>query len=297
MSKRLCASMAAACVLWGATQASADALYSNQSANPAAPALNPQPVSKSGVAAPVGTFWSEVQNDAGVTTGSNTNAGSSGNRVRSTAGIGQFRLADDFTIPAGQSWQIDNVQLYGYQTGAGAVSPVNAANLQIWSGRPGDAGSTVIFGDTTTNRLASSVQSNMYRIFNSTTPAPGSVPGTTRRIWDNTVTVGTTLNAGTYWLDWQFDTVNTAGAWFMPTTTHEGSRTPPGPANARQLVTAGTPATLTWVDVIDAGNPSATVPDVPHEMPFVINGIIPEPMMMSAAGLLGLALLRRRRGA
>lgn len=294
MSKRLVASLAIASVTWAGADVFAQAIYSNQSADPNVPALNPRTLSKSGVAAPVGTFWSEVQNDAGVTTISNTSAGASGNRVRTTAGIGQFRLADDFTIPAGQSWQINSIQVYGYQTGAGTVvSPVNAANLRIWDGRPGDAGSNVIFGDTTTNRLASSVLSNMYRIFNSTTPAP-SAPGTTRRIWDNTLSVGTTLDAGTYWLDWQFDTVNTAGTWFMPNTTHEGMRGIPG-ANARQLVTTGTPATLLWQDSVDAGNPSTAQQIVPQDMPFIINGVIPEPMMLSVAGLAGLALLRRRR--
>jgi hypothetical protein len=290
MSKRLCASMAAACVICAAagTATAQVNLYSNQSADPNAPALNPQALTKSGVAAPAGNFWSEVQNDAGVTSASNTSAGASGNRVRSAAGIGQFRLADDFTVPTGQSWQIDAVKLYGYQTSfTGAGSPVNAANLQIWNGRPGDAGSSVIFGDTTTNRLASSTPTNLFRIFNTVAPPPGSAPGTTRRIFENTVNAGITLGPGTYWLDWQFDTVNTAGTWFMPNTTHEGMRGVPG-ANARQLVTAGTPAQLVWQDSIDAGNPS-TAADVNQDMPFILV-TIPEPATASAFALLGFQL-------
>ncbi|MEQ1644329.1 MAG: hypothetical protein ABL959_12860, partial [Pyrinomonadaceae bacterium] len=53
--------------------------------------LNPQALTKSGVAAPAGSFWSEVQNNTGDLTASNTSAGS-------TVTQGTFRLADNFTI-------------------------------------------------------------------------------------------------------------------------------------------------------------------------------------------------------
>ena len=122
----------------------------------------------------------------------------------------------------------------------------------------------VVFGDTTTNRLASSVDSTFFRIFNTAVPPPGTVQGTTRKIWKNTVTVGTTLPAGTYWLDWA-STVTGAAAHFQPSKTIAGARGAAGD-NARQLVTGA------WADVIDVGNP-ATAPDVPQDFPFDVDGI------------------------
>ena len=152
--------------------------------------LNPQPLTESGVAAPAGFFWSEVQHDAGNTTQANTNAGYADFQ-------GTTRLADNFTLT--QACTINNAVFYGYLTGAPATpSPFTAYTLQIWNGRPGDPGAVVVFGDTTTNRLASSVDTTYFRIFNTVVPPPGTVQGTTRKIWRNTVTVGMVLPAGTY---------------------------------------------------------------------------------------------------
>ena len=73
--------------------------------------LNPQSTSESGVAAPAGFFWSEVQHDTGNTTQSNTNAGYADTQ-------GTLRLADDFTLT--QPCTINSVVFYGYLTGAPA---------------------------------------------------------------------------------------------------------------------------------------------------------------------------------
>ncbi len=223
--------------------------------------LNPQALAKNGTAAPAGKFWSEAQNDTGNTAVSNTNAGSATTQ-------GGFRLADNFTVPAG-GCQLSTVTFFAYQTGSPATpSPFTAYTLQIWNGRPGDAGATVVFGDTTTNRLASSVDSNVFRIFNTVAPPPGTATGTTRVIWRNTVNVNTPLvTPGTYWLDWA-STVSNAGAHFAPTKTIEGSRGAAGD-NARQQ----TVGTGVWIDVVDAGNP-ATPPSVPQDFPFFLNTLV-----------------------
>jgi hypothetical protein len=172
-------------------------------------------------------------------------------------------LADNFTL--GQRCNLASVVFFAYQTGAPATpSPFTAYTLRIWNGRPGDPGASVIFGDTTTNRLASSVDTMIFRLFNSVVPAPGSPPGTTRRIWANTVTIGTTLNAGSYWFDWA--ATSSGPTNFSPSVTINGSRGAAG-ANARQLdVASGV-----WTDVIDTGTPAAA-PDVPQDFPFNVMG-------------------------
>ncbi|MFN0130974.1 MAG: hypothetical protein ACKVW3_00325 [Phycisphaerales bacterium] len=216
----------------------------------------------SGVAAPAGTTWSEVQDD-GSTTCSNTVAGFSCGIV----GASLFRVADDFTVPAGQSWTINRICIYAYQTGSLTSTPVfTAANIQIWNGRPGDAGASVIFGDTTTNRLASQAFDNMWRVFNTQTPAPGTAPGTTRGIRKLELTVGTTLAAGTYWIDWQ-TSIGGASAHFHPCTTFSEMRGMPG-ANARQFTTL-------WVDMADTGNPAnCGASPVLQESTFQVKGTI-----------------------
>lgn len=223
--------------------------------------------SNSGVAAPAGYEWSEVQNDDGVTTYSNTLAGVSGS-VTATV----FRIADDFTVPAGEVWRLDSAVFYAYQTGfAGTDSPIGAYTLRVWDGRPDDPGSNVLCGDETTNRLVDSVDAGLFRIFNSAVPAPGIAPAANRRIWASTVEVPADcagpggFTEGTYWLDWNSQ-IGTTTAHFAPTLTLPGQRFRTGD-NARQRVAGGV-----WQDVIDIGNPDAIAPDVPQDFPFLLFG-------------------------
>lgn len=107
------------------------------------------------------------------------------------------RVADNFTIPAGEHWTIDRVTLYAFQADSGTSSPITEVNLRIWKGNPSLPTSRIVFGDTTTNRLVESVWMNAYRV------RDDDVLNTRYPIMINTVEVSTTLTAGTYWLDWQ----------------------------------------------------------------------------------------------
>jgi|GEM_PF-956859 len=223
------------------------------------------PTSKSGVAAPAGSQWSELQNNAGDLTSSNTNAGVG----CQTAGTTENRCADDFIVPVGETWTINQVIVHAYQTGfAGATSPFIGATLQIWNGPPGVAGSTVIFGDTTTNRLATSTDTSTFRLFNSAVPPPGAPTGTTRRIWQNNINVapGLVLTAGDYWID--FSQNAGAGGNFTPNMTIVNTRGTPL-ANARQRTGV---APGVWAEIFDTGNP-ATAIDVLQEFPFKLDGL------------------------
>ncbi|NCT66977.1 MAG: hypothetical protein GXC76_04940 [Rhodanobacteraceae bacterium] len=162
-----------------------------------------------------------------------------------------FRAADDFTVPAG-GWTVDKVTLFTYQTGSTTTSTITGANLRIWNGVPGAAGSTVVFGDTTTNRMASTAFSNIYRVLDT------GLTDTNRPIMAVVVTVGTTLPAGTYWLDWQLSGSLASGPWAPPVTI-VGATGKPG-ANAMQY--DGT----TWVAVTDGGSLAA------QDFPFLIEG-------------------------
>ena len=165
--------------------------------------------------------------------------------------VNNNRVADDFTVPAGQTWDIGQITFFAYQTGAGNVSTITAVNLQIWDGVPGEVGSNVVFGDTTTNRLSDTSWTEIYRV-----TEEDSGINTDRAIMANVVTVGTSLGEGTYWLDWQSDGSLASGPWAPPVTINGQNTT----GNARQFIGD----TGTWDDIVDGATLTA------QGMPFII---------------------------
>ena len=132
----------------------------------------------------------------------------------STYGFGHavssgFRVADDFTVPAG-GWLVSDITFFAYQTGSTTTSTINNVNLRIWDGPPGQGGSNVVFGDTATNRLASSAWSNIYRVLDT------GLLDTARPVMADVATVNTFLPAGTYWVDWQTGGTLASGPWAPP---------------------------------------------------------------------------------
>ncbi len=213
--------------------------------------------SQSGVPAPAGTTWAEVANNTGQLTVSNTNSGFSA--------LGAIRDADDFTIVAAGGWQIDKVILPSYQTGSTTTPTITGATVQIWNGRPGDAGSAVVWGDTTTNRMTAVNFANMYRCFNTAVPAACggalTAPDQTRPIMSVECSIGTTLPPGHYWLDWNVAGTLASGPW-APAVTIKGLRAATVVGNGRQFNAA-------WVDAGDPGqgcSPTAVIQDFSFEI-------------------------------
>ncbi|HRI57650.1 MAG TPA: hypothetical protein PK170_11200, partial [Anaerolineae bacterium] len=162
-----------------------------------------------------------------------------------TAGL---RIADDFTVPAG-GWNISTITFYAYQTGSTTTSTINNVNLRIWDGVPGVG--NIVFGDTSTNRLAGSSFSNIYRVLDT------GLGDSARPIMADVVTVNTVLPAGTYWLDWQTGGTLSSGPWAPPVTIL-GQTQKPG-ANGMQFNT-------TWGAAIDTGSSTQ------QDFPFIIEG-------------------------
>jgi len=159
---------------------------------------------------------------------------------------GSFRLADDFTLT--KSARIDTIKFYAYQTGSTTTSTMTAVNLRIWDGTPDDPGSSVIFGDTTTNIMTDTTWTGIYRVTES------SHGNTLRPIMENTVSVGIILNPGTYWLDWQTSGSLASGP-FVPPITINGQTTT---GNALQY------NGVSWAAVMDNSSGQG--------FPFVIEG-------------------------
>ncbi len=172
------------------------------------------------------------------------------------------RIADDFVVPA-PGWNIATIEVLDYQTNApSATSTITGMNVRIWNGKPGVAGSQVVYGDVLTNRLTASVFTNIYRL--------GSTCDLKRALFKSTVNINTSLAPGTYWLDWQaIGSANYSGPW-SPVVTITGQRNKPG-SNGIQSLDGGN----TWIPIIDDGvAPEFLSPPLPQDLPFVINGTV-----------------------
>lgn len=172
-----------------------------------------------------------------------------------------FRLADNFTVPAG-GWAVQQVNVFGYQTqaapGGSTVSPFTGGTLRIWNGPPNVAGSTVVFGNDTTNRMSSTGFSGAWRVSNTT------LTNVQRPISRASLAVGQVLQPGTYWIDYSV-TVAAGTAFCPPNNTNSAAN------NALQFNVA----TTTWVAVTDGGSLR------PLDFPFEIVGTVPQPTLVS----------------
>ncbi len=161
------------------------------------------------------------------------------------------RVADDFTVTGG-GWFIDTMTFFAYQTGSSTTSTINNINLRIWDGPPNDPASSVVFGDTTTNRLVSSTWSNIYRTLDT------SLTASDRPIMASVVAINTFLPAGTYWVDWQVGGTLASGPWAPPISILGQTTT----GNGWQFTSTG------WAPLIDTGTAGT-----PQGLPFIVEGL------------------------
>ena len=213
VAARPLAALAGLAALGAATSGAAAQLYSNALRGPGSDVgISTGTLSLGGFPAPPGTEWAEIGHDAVSLIKGNTIG--IGHRV-----VSGTRYADDFTIPAGETWTITAFTFFAYQTGAqpGASTFTNY-NFRVWDGEPGQPGSNIVFGDTTTNRLTDSVDANLYRISNAAAVVCSQPnPTTTRPIFRNVCGgLSLTLAAGTYWVDVQSDGTINSGPWIVP---------------------------------------------------------------------------------
>ncbi|MFN5323817.1 MAG: T9SS type A sorting domain-containing protein [Bacteroidota bacterium] len=187
-----------------------------------------------------------------------------------------YRVAEDIIVPAGETWSIDSIAFFAYQTNSGNTSTITEVNVRIWSGTPGGA-STIVFGDSTTNLMLTTDWSGTYRTgdFTSTTCAPATCVA--RPVMRNVAFIGTTLSAGTYWIDWQTGGSTTSGPWAPPVNLGAGNTTT---GNAKQYINdPASPSYTTWVDLTDGG--TLTPQGLPIE---VVGSVVTGVQEVNAAG-------------
>ena len=118
------------------------------------------------------------------------------------------RVGDSFTIDAATT--IDEITVYGYQTGSSTNSTFNGLYVQIYDGNP-MSGGTVVWGDANANIMTATAFTNCYR------GSDGDASGTTRPIMSITASgLSIELEAGTYWLVYQLNGTGSSGPWGQP---------------------------------------------------------------------------------
>jgi hypothetical protein len=184
-----------------------------------------------------------------------TSMGNTRYGVSNQASPANDRVADDFTLASAAV--LSSAILFQFQTNAPTgTSTITSVNLRVWSGRPGDPGAQVIFGDTTTNRLVSAAWTGCYRAFD-TSPL-----STDRPIFALEVAISPPLPlpAGTYWLDWQATGTLPSGPFAMFVTIPGLAGAPDANARYKQGSASN------WINVVDGGSL------VRQELAFIIRG-------------------------
>lgn len=174
-----------------------------------------------------------------------------------------YRMADDFQVSDASGWLVENLIFFTYQTGTYSFPPISTITglyLQIWNGPPNNAGSSVVFGDLVTNRIADTYWISSYRVVDY------EMLVSSRPIMTAVANVNISLPQGTYWLDWMIGGTGSSGPWAPPisilgqTTTGNGLQTLDGgvtwnPANDTGTLTQqGLPFLV--VGSVNSGQPS-----------------------------------------
>ena len=188
------------------------------------------------------------------------------------------RVADDINV-GGEGWILNECTFFAYQTGSTTTSTMTAINLRIFDATP--PGGAVVFGDDSTNVLASTGYTNIFRVTETTGGANN------RPIMAQSVDMGGLfLSPGTYWLDWQTDGSLGSGPWAPPVTIVGEATT----GNGLQSVDDG----VSYAAAIDDGTNTA------QGFPFVCTGELLQsnPLEVPTLGQFGLiALLLSLAGA
>jgi hypothetical protein len=229
-------------------------------------------ISRSGVMAPTGYTWAELQSNLGEPSITNDQ---NGYEIYYGANYENL-FADDFVVPSGQTWSIHNFEffVYGVQV---SFMPVTQLGMEIWNGDPSLATSTKLYGDITVDTFdaTNSGEAFMYIIRN-TSYNPGGIGSSQTnlesKVWKIRGNLNVTLNPGTYWILFQprYNIhTSTSPVAMVPLNRYPNSRGYPTNSPARFF--ANWPGSPYWIYINDQGMPSNIAQDLLQDFHFKIN--------------------------
>jgi hypothetical protein len=213
------------------------------------------------------------------------------------------KLAEDFTVPAG-GWDVASFKVFAFQNYPSSATTwsqtITKVSLNLWTATPYTSDSPDLPAGTTIPQpvLAQAVSFDVtgqgefvaHRV-------SGSSTTTVRPVYSFTLpatafTNNGHLDAGTYWLEMQFDGIGaTTNNVYVPLVS---PRTDAVNLNTRQYAVplAGIPTT--WFEGRE-GYVNAANPGRPYALPFEVVGT-PEPTTLATIGAtLSIAAIRRKR--
>ena len=158
-------------------------------------------------------------------------------------------VADEFVVPDGETWAVEFITFYEYQSLTSTAGTINDVRVRIWNGKP-DEGGVVIWGDLTTNRLVSSTFCGVYRATDYSQPLDMLRP-----IMASVCAVDVEIDAGEYWVEWTAGGTALSGPWAVPVVIAGEGTT----GNALQFY-------LGWADATDSQTGE------PQGLAFVVEG-------------------------
>jgi hypothetical protein len=173
------------------------------------------------------------------------------------------RVADDFTVPAAQTWTLSQIKWLAYQTGAATTGTIKSANLNLWNTNPNGQLPGGQWASSSANAWESNSWTGVYRVLDSGLTAINRaiIEARCNSAW---VPI---LTPGTYWLDASFGGTLTSGPW-SPPKTKAGQVPPTGdPWNGLQSLSGGA-----FAQVYDNGNPLGSIHE-PADFLFELQGL------------------------
>ncbi|HNQ22071.1 MAG TPA: hypothetical protein PKK06_03155 [Phycisphaerae bacterium] len=176
--------------------------------------------------------------------------------------IGTAHIADDFVLETDGTLHTATFFACEIFNTPPPAPTITAVYVQVWDGPP-NAGGSVVWGDLTTNRMASVDFAGVWRsALTDLTSCRRCIQEVVADLGDPGP-AGLDLPAGTYWIDVAMSASTPVAPWIPPVTIL-GQTGKPG-ANALYYFPTE------WRSLVDPGDPPFPVP-VPQDIPFIIEG-------------------------
>jgi len=151
-----------------------------------------------------------------------------------------YRLADDFQVPAGSEWEVHSITFCAYQTGSTVYPTIDAMYLAVYDDVPTTG--EIVAGDPFANVMTSAVWSLIYRVnFDDSGNTDRPMMACTASL-----PVPWVFSEGNYWLSMQADGSLSLGPWNPPVVIWDQMET----GNGIQSFDGG----ITWTPVYNGGH-------------------------------------------